>query len=119
MGADTSSGAIHATMVPDSKKTNMPCVLSATSKWLRDLEYHSTQKNNDMSYSQLISHLVTYVKNRAQRCDDSILLRHMDDVVGTGPGGHIMSDVEHMKTSLYLTDVVVLRHEGDSQLFRF
>ena len=38
----------------------------------------------------------------------------MDDVVGTGPDEHFMSDVEHMKTSLYLTDVVVLRHEGDT-----
>ena len=42
---------------------------------------------------------------------DSILLRHMDDVVGTGPEEHLMSDFEHMKTSLYLTDVVVLRSE--------
>ena len=39
----------------------------------------------------------------------------MDDVVGTGPKEHVMSDFEHMKTSLYLTDVVVLRHEGDTQ----
>ena len=37
----------------------------------------------------------------------------MDDVVGAGPEEHLMSDSEHMKTSLYLTDVVVLRHEGD------
>ena len=36
----------------------------------------------------------------------------MDDVVGTGPDEQLMSDFEHMKTSLYLTDVVVLRHEG-------
>ena len=43
----------------------------------------------------------------------SSFLRHMDDVVGTGPEEHLMSDFEHMKTSLYLTDVVVLRHEGD------
>ena len=27
---------------------------------------------------------------------------------------HLMSDFEHMKTSLYLTDVLVLRHEGDT-----
>ena len=44
--------------------------------------------------------------------NDSILLRHMDDVVGTGLEEHLMSDFEHMKTSLYLTDVVVLRNEG-------
>ena len=38
----------------------------------------------------------------------------MDDVVGTGPEEHLMIDFEHMKTSLYLLDVVVLRHEGDT-----
>ena len=41
----------------------------------------------------------------------------MDDVVGTGPDEHLMSDFEHMKTSLYLTGVVVLRHEGDTVIF--
>ena len=34
-------------------------------------------------------------------------LRHMDDVVGTGPQEHLMNYFEHMKTSLHLTDVVV------------
>ena len=75
---------------------------------------HSTQKINDMSYNQLISDPSTYVKKRTQRTDDSIFLRHMDDVVGTGPEDHLVSDVEHMQTSLYLTDVVVLRNEGDT-----
>ena len=70
-----------------------------------------------MNYDQLISDPSTYVKKRAQRSDDSILLRHMDDVVGTGPEEHLMSDFEHMKTSLHLTDVVVLRHEGDTVNF--
>ena len=37
--ADTSSGSIHATMVPDSKKMDMPYVVPATAKWVRDLEY--------------------------------------------------------------------------------
>ena len=78
---------------------------------------HSTQKINDMNYSQLISDPSTYVKKRAQRSDDSILLRHMDDVVGTGPEEHLMSDFEHMKISLYLTGVVVLRHEDDTVSF--
>ena len=49
---------------------------------------HSTQKINDMNYIQLVSDPSTYVKKRAQRSDDSILLRHMDDVVGTGPESH-------------------------------
>ena len=39
VGTDTSSGAIHATMVPDSKKMDMPYVVSATGKWVRDLGY--------------------------------------------------------------------------------
>ena len=70
-----------------------------------------------MSYDQMISDPSTDVKKRAQRSDDAIHLRHMDDVVGTGPDEHLMSDFEHMKTSLYLTDVVVLRHEGDTVNF--
>ena len=44
-------------------------------------------------------------------------MRHMDDVVGTGPEEYLMSDFEHMKTSLYLTDVVMLRHESDTVNF--
>ena len=39
VGADTSSGAIHAAMVPDSKKMDMPYVVTATAKWVRDLGY--------------------------------------------------------------------------------
>ena len=41
----------------------------------------------------------------------------MDDVAGTAPEEHLMSDFEHMQTSLYLTDVVVLRKEGDTVNF--
>ena len=70
-----------------------------------------------MNYNKLISDPSTYVKKRAQRSDDSILLRHMDDVVGTGLEEHLMSDFEQMQTSLYLTDVVVLRHESDTVNF--
>ena len=39
VGTDTSSGAIHATMVPDSKKMDMPYFFAATAKWVRDLGY--------------------------------------------------------------------------------
>ena len=85
VGADTSSGAIHATMVPDSKKMDM----AATAKYLC---IHSTQKINDMSCNQLISDPTTYVKKRAQRSEDSIFLRHIGDVVGTGPEEHLVSD---------------------------
>ena len=66
---------------------------------------HSTKKINDMGYDQLVSDLSTYVKKRTQRQYDSILLRHMDDVVDAAPEEHLMSD---------LTDVVVLRNEGDT-----
>ena len=106
VGADTFSGAIHATMVPDSKKTGMPHVVAATAKWVRDVVYSQHTEVNIMSCNQLISDPSTYVKKGAQRSDDSILLRHMDDVVGTRPDEHPMIDFEHMKTSLYLTDVV-------------
>ena len=85
---------------------DMPYVVPTTAKWVRDL-----------GCSQLISDPSTYVNERAQRSDDSILPRHMDDVVGTGPEEHLMSDFEHMKTSLYLTEVVVFRHEGDTVNF--
>ena len=78
---------------------------------------HSTQKINDVSYNKLISDPSTNVKERAQRSDDLILLRHMEDVVGTGPDERLINDFEHMKTSPYLTDVVVLRHEGDTVNF--
>ena len=90
VGTDTSSGAINATMVPDSKKMDMPYVVATTAKWVRD---------HAVNYNQLISDPSTYVKKRAQRSDASILLRHVDDVVGTGPEEHLMSDFEHMKAS--------------------
>ena len=47
-----------------------------------------------------------------KRHDDSIFLRHMDEVVGTGPEEHLISDFEHMKSRRFLTGVVVLRNEG-------
>ena len=78
---------------------------------------HSTQKINDMNCNQLMSDPSAYVEKSAQRSVDSILLRHMDDVVGTGPEEHLMSDLELMKTNLHLTDVVILRHEGDTVNF--
>ena len=45
LGTDTSSGAIHATMVPDSKKMDMPYVVATTAKWVRDLEYSQHTEN--------------------------------------------------------------------------
>ena len=47
-------------------------------------------KFNDVSYDQLISDPSAYVKKRTLRSDDSILLRRMDDVVGTGPEEYLM-----------------------------
>ena len=75
---------------------------SRTHDFSSDLGY--SQKINDMCYNQLISDPSTYVEKRAQRSGELIFLRHMDDVVGTGPDEHLMIDFEHMKTSLYLTD---------------
>ena len=51
-----------------------------------------TQKINDMSYNHLISDPSTYVKKRTQRSEDSILLRRMDDVVGTGPNEQLIHE---------------------------
>ena len=62
-----------------------------------------------MGYEQLKSDPAA---KREERRDDSILLRHMDDVVRTGPEEHLMRDIERMKTSLLLTNVVVLRNTG-------
>ena len=45
VGTDTSSGAIHATTVPDSKKMGMLHVVAATAKWVRDLEYSQNTEN--------------------------------------------------------------------------
>ena len=49
VGTDTSSGAIHATMVPDSKKMDMPYVVATTAKWVRDLGYsqHTENQRNE------------------------------------------------------------------------
>ena len=48
------------------------------------------------AYDQLVSDPSTSVENRTQRPDDSILLRHMVDVVGTGPDTHLSMYCEHM-----------------------
>ena len=59
---------------------------------------YSQHTENDMNNNQVISDPSTNAKKRAQRSEDSILLRYMDDVLGTGPDEHLMSDFEHMKT---------------------
>ena len=54
VGADTSSGAIHATMVPDSKKMYMPYVVAATAKSVRDLVYERFCLHRDKGVLQLL-----------------------------------------------------------------
>ena len=44
-------------------------------------------------------------------------LASQGDVAGTGPDEHLMKDSDHMKTTVYLTDVLVLRNEGDTVKF--
>ena len=70
----------------------LPECLSRTQDFSAGLGNQSAQKINDMSYDQLISEPPTYVKVRTQRSDDAIFMRLMDDVVGMGPEGHLMSD---------------------------
>ena len=89
---------------------------SRTQDFSRGLEY-SQQTENQRRGLQLVDIRSFDVREDTCTCDHSILLRHMDDVVGTGPDAHLLSDFERMKTSVYLTDVVVLRHEGDTVNF--
>ena len=46
VGADTSSGAIHATMVPDSKKMDMPYILATAAKWVRAFVYNGYERSS-------------------------------------------------------------------------
>ena len=103
-----SHSAFHQSLMPsDSEPVNVEpapdAQLDSSQIWLckkafQGLKFSpqargfpSTQKINDMSYNQLISDPSTYVKKRPQRSEASILLRHMDDLVGTGPEEHLMS----------------------------
>ena len=45
VGADTFSGAIHATMVPDIQKMDTPYLVAATAKWVRDVVYSQHTEN--------------------------------------------------------------------------
>ena len=104
-----SSITVHVEPAPEAQMDS-----SAVCLCWKALGSHRTQKINDITYDQFTSDPSTYMKKRRHRSDDSILLRHMDDVVGTGPEEHLMSDFEHMKSSLHSMDVVVLRNEGDT-----
>ena len=55
VGTDTSSGAIHATMVPDSQK--MPYVVATTAKWVRDLVYsqHTEDQRHELQPADIQS----------------------------------------------------------------
>ena len=65
---------------------DMPYVVAATAKWVRDLWYSQHTENQRQKKLQPVDIRSFDVREpkRAQRSDDSILLRHMDDVVGTG-----------------------------------
>ena len=54
MGTDTSFGAIHKTLVPDSKKMDMPYVVATTAKWVRDLVYERVCPHGDKGVLQLL-----------------------------------------------------------------
>ena len=98
---------------PLSVEPDPKAQVDSSKNWLGLRLSQSTKKINDMRFDQVVSDPSTYVKKRTQRHDDSILLRHLDDVVRRAPEEH--SYFEHMKTSLHLADVVVvLRNEGDT-----
>ena len=85
VGTDTSSGAIHATMVPDSKKMDMPYVFAVTAKGVRDLEcsQHTGNQRQELQPVGIRSFDVR---------EETYTTRHMDDVVGTGPDEQLTSD---------------------------
>ena len=108
-----SSNTVHGWWRPSADSGEQPLLLEpSTRRWCR-IPRRWTCFSRCRS-KQLISDLSTCVKERAQRSDDSIFLRHME---GTAPEEHVRSNYKHVKTNLYLTDVVVLRHEGDTVNF--
>ena len=106
--SDTLSESGPRRWCPTPRRWTCPMVLLQQPKGCVTWGVHSTQKINDMSYNQLISDPSTYVKTRAQRSDDSILLPTTWMTWWARDQTLISSAIfEHMKTSLYLRDVVV------------
>ena len=54
VGTYTSSGAIYATLMPDSKNMDMPCVVAATAKWVRDSGQERFCLHGDTGVHQLL-----------------------------------------------------------------
>ena len=54
VGTDTSFGAIHATMVPNPKKMDMPFVVATIAKWVRDMVYERFCLHGDKGVLQLL-----------------------------------------------------------------
>ena len=70
---DTSSGAIHATMDPDSKKMDTPYFVEKTAKWVRDLVYERFCLHGDNGVLQLLLDNVAKKKSRPEGQDWQIL----------------------------------------------
>ena len=110
VGADTSSAATHATMVRDSKKMDMPYVVAATAKCVRDLVYsqHTENQRHELRPVDIRSFDV---------CEENV---HTDQTIRSScvtwmtwwvqvQKNISLAILKHMKTNLYLTDVVVFR----------
>ena len=82
VGAHASSGAIVATMVPDSKKMDMPYVVAATAQWVRDLGYERFCLHGD---KQGVLQLLLYKVARKCRPEGQRLANSTTSVTDTEP----------------------------------
>ena len=87
VGTDTSSGAIHATMVPDSKNMDMPYVVATTAKWVRDLVYERFCLHGDKEEGVLQLLLDTVAKECRPEGQDSQILRQVSPTHGHQSNG--------------------------------
>ena len=74
MGTDTSSGGIHATMVPDSEKVDMFHVVAGRAKWVRDLglSQHTENQRHELRPVDIRSCDVREETNTTIRCFDPL-----------------------------------------------
>ena len=85
VGLDTSSGAMFATMVPDSKKMDMPDVVAGTSKWVRDLGYERVCLHGDKGVLHLL--LGKVAKECRPEGQDWLILRQVSPAQGHQSSG--------------------------------
>ena len=97
VGTDTSSGAKRATMVPESKKMDMPYVVAGTAKHVRDFGY-SQHTENQRHESRPVDIRFFDVREANVHNDPRVRSSCVTWMMWleTGPEEHLMSDFEHM-----------------------